>query len=248
MCLFSEYDPVDTGSKCISTQTEACFVNLQFNCLKATSISVVLTIWKSCYLHQHLTSCIGAKEGETSGHLRLDVQIGVYVVLDIGGKRKKLYLSSIFLEGVWKYQIKFTGVFLGTRQAQSDMVQELMWQELQGHNLGHSSAAPRGLAPHYSNFIISIKEAICPKWARWILVFFWMGSLPFFCWSPLQAHPQLEDGAIISHALSPGATPAKRSFSFHTSIFLTPVFKLRSCISIYFSKSVKRIQISLHYF
>lgn len=128
--------------------------------LKAISISVLLTIWKSCYLHQYFNSCIGAKEGETSGHLGLDVRIGVYVVVDIGTKRKKMYLSSTFLEGVWKYQIKFTGVSLRTCQAQSYMVQELMWQELQGHNLGHSSAAPRGLAPHYSNFIIPIKEII----------------------------------------------------------------------------------------
>lgn len=30
MCLFSEYERVHTASKCISTQTEACFVNLQF--------------------------------------------------------------------------------------------------------------------------------------------------------------------------------------------------------------------------
>lgn len=48
--------------------------------------------------------------------------------------------------------------------------------------------------------------------------------------------------------LSPVAEPAERSSSLHTSISLTPVLKLSSCISIYCWRSVRRVQISRHYF
>lgn len=147
---------------------EACFVNLQFNCLKAISVSVVLTIWKSCWLHQYLNSCRPSawvpKKGKVQDIWDWMCELETSV-LEIGGKREKAYLTSTFPERVWKYQVKFTGVIMGTCQAQSYVVQELMWQELQGHNFGHSSAAPRGLAPHFYNFVIPIEEKIFPRWA-----------------------------------------------------------------------------------